>query len=57
MAQIAPAFVVGGTAEAILAYLDGSARITVDQLVTELTTLWLVTGNGAAQVARARLGH
>lgn len=57
LAQIAPAFVVGGTAEAILTYLDGSARITLDQLVTELTTLWLVTGNGAAEVARARLGH
>lgn len=57
LAQIAPAFVVGGTAEAILAYLEGSARITLDQLVTELTTLWLVTGNGAAEVARARLGR
>ena len=57
LAQIAPAFVVGGTAEAILSYLDGAARITLDQLVTELTTLWLVTGNGAAEVARARLGH
>jgi AcrR family transcriptional regulator len=57
LAQIAPAFVVGGTAEAILAYLDGSARITRDQLVTELTTLWLVTGNGAAEVARARLAN
>ena len=57
LAQIAPAFVVGGTAETVLAYLDGSARITLDHLVTELTTLWLVTGNGAAEVARARLGH
>jgi len=57
LAQITPAFVVGGTAEAILAYLDGTARITLDQLVTELTTLWLITGNGAAEVARARLGR
>lgn len=55
LAQITPAFVVGGTAEAILAYLDGTARITLDQLVTELTVLWLITGNGAAEVARSRL--
>ena len=38
-------------------YTLPAARITLDQLVTELTTLWLVTGNGAAQVARARLGR
>ena len=55
LAQITPAFVVGGSAEAILAYLDGTAKTTLDQLVTELTTLWLITGNGAAEVARSRL--
>lgn len=56
LAQIAPAFLVGGTAEAILTYLDGAARITLEQLVTGLTELWLITGNGAADTARARLG-
>nr|WP_090275538.1 transcriptional regulator [Mycolicibacterium komanii] len=55
LALIAPAFVVGGTADAILAFIDGSARITVDDLVSQLTTLWLITGDGAAGVARARL--
>lgn len=55
LAQITPAFMVGGTAEAILAYLDGTARITLDQLVTGLTTLWLINGNGAADLARSRL--
>lgn len=55
LAQITPAFVVGGTAEAILAYLDGTARISLDELVAELALLWLITGNGAAEVARARL--
>lgn len=54
LAHIAPAFVVGGSAQAILAFVDGTAPITVDQLVSELTTLWLITGDGAATVARAR---
>lgn len=50
-----PAFVMGGTAEAILAFVNGSAAVTVEELINELTTLWLVTGNGAADVARARV--
>lgn len=56
LAKVAPAFVIGGTADAILAYVDGRAKVTVDELVESLTTLWLLTGNGAADVARARLG-
>ncbi|MGE2833679.1 TetR/AcrR family transcriptional regulator [Mycobacterium sp. SMC-4] len=55
LAEVAPAFVIGGTADAILAYVDGRAKVTVEQLVDSLTTLWLITGNGAADVARARL--
>lgn len=55
LAEVAPAFIVGGTADAILAYLDGRARMSLDSLVTALTTLWLITGNGAAEVARHRL--
>ncbi len=55
LAQVAPAFVMGGTAEAILAFVNGSAAVTVDELIHELTTLWLVTGNGAADVARRRV--
>ncbi|SEH70723.1 DNA-binding transcriptional regulator, AcrR family [Mycolicibacterium rutilum] len=55
LALIAPAFVVGGTADAILAFVDGTAAITVDELIAQLTTLWLITGDGAAAVARTRL--
>ncbi|BBY19379.1 TetR/AcrR family transcriptional regulator [Mycolicibacterium litorale] len=55
LAEVAPAFIVGGTADAILAFLDGRAEVSVDDLVTSLTTLWLITGNGAAEVARHRL--
>lgn len=54
LAEVTPAFIVGGTADAILAYLDGRADVTVEELVAGLTTLWLITGNGAAEVARRR---
>lgn len=55
LAEIAPAFVVGGTADAILAFTEGRARVSIEQLVDGLVTLWLITGNGAADVARARI--
>jgi hypothetical protein len=55
LALVAPAFVVGGTAEAILAFVNGAIAMSVDDLVTQLATLWLITGNGAATVARARV--
>ena len=55
LAQIAPAFLVGGTADAILAFVDGRAEVSVEELIESLTTLWLLTGNGAAEVARTRL--
>ena len=55
LAEIAPAFVVGGTADAILAFTEGRARVSIEQLVDGLVTLWLITGNGAADVARSRI--
>lgn len=55
LAEIAPAFVVGGTADAILAFTEGRARLSIEQLVDGLVTLWLITGNGAADVARSRI--
>lgn len=54
LAQVAPAFIVGGTADAILAFVDGRTDIAQHDLVDSLTTLWLITGNGAADVARDR---
>lgn len=55
LAEIAPAFVVGGTTDAILAFIEGRARVSIEQLVDGLVTLWLITGDGAADVARARI--
>lgn len=57
LAEVAPAFIVGGTADAILAYLDGRAEVSIEDLVAGLTTLWIITGNGAAEVARHRVSE
>lgn len=54
LAQVAPAFIIGGTADAILAFIDGSSTLTVEDLVSSLSILWLITGNGAAEIARTR---
>lgn len=55
MAKVAPAFIVGGTADAILAFINGEVGLSLDDFIAQLATLWLITGNGAAHVARARL--
>lgn len=56
LARVAPAFLVGGTGEAVLAWLRTPERTSIDQLVDDITTLWLITGNGAADAARIRMG-
>ncbi len=54
LAKVAPAFIVGGTADAILEFVNGGVHLSVEDFIAQLATLWLITGNGAAQVARAR---
>ncbi|MDF2826191.1 MAG: transcriptional regulator, partial [Mycobacterium sp.] len=44
LARVAPAFLVGGTAEAILGWLNGNVDVSLDELIDDLTTLWLITG-------------
>lgn len=55
LAKVAPAFIVGGTADAILEFVNGGVGLSLDDFIAQLATLWLITGNGAAQVARARI--
>lgn len=54
LAAVTPAFLVGGTGEAILAWLRDPGRSSVERLVDDLSILWLLTGNGAAAAAAAR---
>lgn len=56
LASVAPAFLVGGTGEAVLSWLRNPERSTIEQLIDDITVLWLITGNGAADAARDRMG-
>ncbi len=49
------AVLVGGTGQAILSWLAGELPGTRDQLIDNLTTLWLITGDGAAADAETRV--
>jgi AcrR family transcriptional regulator len=55
LAKVAPAFIVGGTADAILTFVNGGVDLSLDDFIAQLATLWLITGNGAAHIARARV--
>lgn len=55
LAKVTPAFIVGGTADAILEFVNGGVDLSLDDFIAQLATLWLITGNGAAQVARGRI--
>lgn len=55
LAKVAPAFIVGGTADAILEFVNGRVDLSLDDFIAQLATLWLITGNGAAQLARGRI--
>ncbi len=55
LAKVAPAFIVGGTADAILEFVNGGVDLSLDDFIAQLATLWLITGNGAAQLARGRI--
>lgn len=56
LASITPAFLVGGTGEAVLSWLRSPGRSSVERLVDDITALWLITGNGAAAAAATRMG-
>jgi AcrR family transcriptional regulator len=45
---------VGGLAETLLSWLDGSLRVTREQLIEDCTDLFVLTGEGALGLTRAR---
>ena len=56
LASTAPSFVIGGTAQAILSWVSADSGLTRHALADDITALWLTVGDGAAAVARTRLG-
>lgn len=54
MAELVSSFLVGGTIEAVLNWLDGSIAMSREQLMDDMATLWNVNGDAAAAIARER---
>ncbi|MGK8486036.1 hypothetical protein [Nocardia asiatica] len=55
LAATAPAFVIGGTAQAILSWAGGHLPITRERLVDDITALWMALERSATELARTRL--
>lgn len=52
--DVAAALLVGGVTELLIAWLDGRLAITREQLIEDVTALFVVTGEGAVAIATAR---
>lgn len=50
-------FLVGGTGQVILSWLDGHPKVSRERLIDDLTSLWLITGDGAAAYSRNRISE
>ncbi|MFT4395754.1 TetR/AcrR family transcriptional regulator [Gordonia lacunae] len=55
LARTAPAFVIGGSAQAILAWAEGTLPVSRTDLVDDVSALWLALGTAASELARSRL--
>jgi AcrR family transcriptional regulator len=54
IAELAGAFLIGGLVETIIAWLGGRLEVNREQLIDDLTELWVVTGDGALAIADRR---
>ncbi len=54
LVEISALMVVGGLAETLLAWLDGTLSVTREQLIEDCTDLFVATGQGAVALVRAR---
>lgn len=57
LAATTPAFVIGGTAQAILSWANGHLSITRDRLIDDITALWMALEHRATDLARSRLSE
>ena len=54
ISDIAASMIVGGVSELMITWLDGRLHVTREQLVEDITELFVITGEGAIAIARAR---
>jgi AcrR family transcriptional regulator len=52
--DVAAALLVGGIAELIIAWLDGRLHVTRERLVADMVDLFVITGEGAVEIAKRR---
>ncbi|HSV40371.1 MAG TPA: hypothetical protein VLI04_16535 [Nocardioidaceae bacterium] len=52
--EIGANLLIGGTGHTINSWLDGTIEVSKEQLIEDLTALWIVTGEGAAGLAGTR---
>ncbi len=52
--DVAAALLVGGVTELLIAWMDGRLALTREQLIDDVTALFVVTGEGAIAIAAAR---
>jgi AcrR family transcriptional regulator len=52
--DVAAALLVGGITELLIAWLDGRLALTREQLINDVTELFVVTGEGAVAIAERR---
>lgn len=55
LASTGPAFVIGGTAQTILSWVNGDLAVSREQLIEDLAALWLALGESASGIARRRI--
>jgi AcrR family transcriptional regulator len=54
--DLTASLLVGGLAELLITWLDGSLRVTREQLIEDFTELFVATGESAVAIARRRAG-
>ncbi len=55
--ELTSALLVGGLAELLITWLDGSLSVTREQLIDDFTELFVATGSTAVAIARRRAGE
>lgn len=55
LAATGPAFVIGGTAQTILSWVNGDLAVSREQLIEDIAALWLALGESASGIARSRI--
>ncbi|OZG27684.1 transcriptional regulator [Williamsia sp. 1138] len=55
LAATGPAFVIGGTAQTILSWVNADLAVSREQLIEDIAALWLALGESASGIARSRI--